>query len=120
MRNFHTLVTATTLLLVTIPVDFAQAQARCKSGFVWREAFNGDTVCVPPAERDEAAAQNANANNNRQPGGGPFGPNTCRQGYVWREAAQGDVVCVTPYERDKAKKQNAMSPGRTVRAVPID
>jgi len=64
-------------------------------------------VCVTPEDRDEARRQNANARNNRQAGGGPYGPNTCRQGYVWREAFNGDVVCVTPYERQKAKQQNA-------------
>lgn len=30
----------------------AQA-ARCPSGLVWRERFDGDTVCVGPPERDE-------------------------------------------------------------------
>jgi hypothetical protein len=114
MRTFATLASAITGLLVIIPLDAAQAQARCKSGYVWREAFSGDYVCVSPEDRDEARKQNANADNNRQPGGGASGPNTCRQGYVWREAAPGDVVCVTPYERDKARKQNAMGPGLTV------
>src|SRR5262249_17054747 len=26
--------------------------ALCRSGLVWRERFDGDTVCVTPAERD--------------------------------------------------------------------
>jgi hypothetical protein len=73
--------------------------ADCKSGYVWRDAKDGDGVCVSPAERAEAKGQNANAENNRKVGGGPYGPNTCRDGYVWREAFAGDVVCVTPYER---------------------
>ncbi len=33
----------------------------CKSGFVWREAFDGDTVCVTPARRQATWQQNANA-----------------------------------------------------------
>jgi hypothetical protein len=33
----------------------------CLQGFVWREAFNGDTVCVTPATRAQAAADNAAA-----------------------------------------------------------
>jgi hypothetical protein len=74
---------------------------------VWRDAQDGDGVCVTPAERAEAKAQNANGANNRVAGGGAYGPNTCRNGYVWREAFGGDVVCVTPYERQKAKNQNA-------------
>jgi hypothetical protein len=82
------------------------AVALCKSGYVWRDAQDGDGVCVTPSDRAEAKAQNANAANNRVVGGGASGPNTCRVGYVWREAFGGDVVCVTPSERDKAKQQN--------------
>jgi hypothetical protein len=96
-----------------LAVGVCTAAAACKSGFVWRDAADGDAVCVTPEERDTAKKQNANAANNREPGGGPYGPNTCRQGYVWREAFGGDVVCVTPYERQQAKEQNALSPQRT-------
>ena len=98
---------------LTLAIGVCTAAAACKSGFVWRDAADGDAVCVTPEERATAKMQNQNAANNRQPGGGPYGPNTCRQGYVWREAFGGDVVCVTPYERDQAKQQNALSPQRT-------
>jgi hypothetical protein len=109
------------LLAVVIAVPLAlttkigTAEAGCKSGYVWRDARDGDGVCVTPAERAEAKAQNANAANNRRPGGGPYGPNTCRDGYVWREAFAGDVVCVTPFERDKAKTQNRESAQNSAR-----
>jgi len=33
----------------------------CRQGFVWRDAFPGDNVCVIPASRDRAAADNAAA-----------------------------------------------------------
>ncbi len=89
------------------------AAADCKSGYVWRDAKDGDAVCVTPGDRAEAKQQNANATNNVQRGGGAYGPNTCRQGYVWREAFGGDVVCVTPYERQKAADQNAQSASHT-------
>lgn len=105
------------IVAIVAPLAFAfgvgPAAALCKSGYVWRDAQDGDGVCVTPEDRAEAKAQNANAANNRRPGGGNFGPNTCRDGYVWREAFSGDVVCVTPYERDKARKQNAESPQHT-------
>ena len=81
----------------------------CKPGFVWRNALFGDSVCVTRAEHDEAIAQNANADNNREPGGGAYGQNTCRSGYVWREAVANDAVCVTPHEREKARRQNAQN-----------
>lgn len=61
----------------------AQA-SRCASGFVWRERFDGDTVCVKPDERYRLA------------------DGTCRNGWVWRDTFPGDTVCVTPRERDKA------------------
>ena len=86
------------------------AAAGCKPGYVWRDAQDGDGVCVTPAERAEAKLQNANAANNWVVGGGTCGPNTCRDGYVWREAFGGDVVCVTPHERAKAQQQNANNP----------
>ncbi len=105
-------------LVLALPVAFAiaagtAAAAGCKSGYVWRDAKDGDGVCVTPADRTEAKKQNANAANNRQVGGGPYGPNTCRVGYVWREAFAGDVVCVTPYERQKAQNQNAANAQHT-------
>jgi hypothetical protein len=94
------------IVLLALATD---AVAGCKSGYVWRDAKDGDGACVTPGERAEAKAQNANADNNRKGGGGNYGPNTCRDGYVWREAFAGDVVCVTPFERQKAKNQNAAS-----------
>ncbi|MCO6428977.1 hypothetical protein [Nitrosomonas communis] len=105
--------------VIVVPLAVAMmietAAAECKPGYVWRDAQDGDGVCVTPAERAEAKAQNANAANNRRVGGGPSGPNTCRDGYVWREAFAGDVVCVTPHEREKAKNQNAESPRHTIK-----
>jgi hypothetical protein len=78
----------------------------CKQGFVWREAFAGDFVCVVPAVRSEAAEDNAAAASRRQPGGGAYGPSTCRQGFVWREARPSDHVCVTPNVRARTHQEN--------------
>jgi hypothetical protein len=103
---------AIALPLALIAID-ATAAAKCKSGYVWRDAQDGDGVCVTPGDRAEAKAQNANAANNRKSGGGNYGPNTCRDGYVWREAFAGDVVCVTPHERTKAEQQNSDSAKHT-------
>jgi hypothetical protein len=106
-----------TVLAFVLPLAFAfstgAAMADCKSGYVYRDAKDGDGVCVTPGDRAEAKKQNANAENNRRVGGGNYGPNTCRDGYVWRDAFAGDVVCVTPFERQKAAQQNAASPGHT-------
>ena len=70
--------------------------ARCASGYVWRERFDGDTVCVKPDERYRLAD------------GG------CRSGWVWRDTFDGDGVCVTPAQRKAAKeaaKRNHPAPG---------
>src|SRR6266851_9033968 len=71
----------------------------CEPGYVWRESFPGDLVCVTPTERAQAASDNSQAGTRREPGGGPSGADTCRQGYLWREARPDDHVCVTPETR---------------------
>ena len=88
----------------------------CRSGFVWREAFQGDLACVTPEMRTQAAADNAQADDRREPGGGASGPNTCKSGYVWREARPGDVVCVTPDVRDQTRQDNQEAASRRVGA----
>jgi hypothetical protein len=85
---------------------------RCLMGFVWRDAFPNDHVCVTGAVRSQAAADNAQAAARRNPGGGPFGPDTCKQGFVWREASPTDHVCVTPATRTQAASDNAQAAGR--------
>jgi hypothetical protein len=54
----------------------------CLMGYVWRQAIAGDFVCVTPATRTQAAADNAAAAGRVNPQGGPYGPDTCLQGYV--------------------------------------
>ena len=78
----------------------------CASGFVWRDAFAGDHVCVQPQVRDQVRADNREAANRRDPFGA-FGPNSCKSGFVWREARPGDLVCVTPAVRDQTRGDNA-------------
>ena len=90
----------------------ASAQDTCRQGYVWREAFPGDHVCVTPETRAQAAQDNQQAARRRQPGGGDYGPNTCQQGFVWREARSGDVVCVTPETRAQAAQDNAQAAAR--------
>lgn len=87
----------------------------CIQGYVWREAFAGDRVCVLPQTRTKAQYDNSQAAAQREPNGGPYGPNTCRQGYVWREARSTDVVCVLPATRTEAASDNAQAASRVVR-----
>ena len=87
----------------------------CRQGYVWREAFSGDLVCVKPETRARVASDNRAHNARIEPGGGPYGRNTCRQGYVWREARPGDQVCVTPKERDQTHYDNSQAANRRVK-----
>jgi len=106
------------LLLVPVPAlaeDYGPDT--CKSGFVWREAYPGDHVCVEPQKRSEAAEDNRRAASRRSPTGGAYGPNTCRAGFVWREARQGDLVCVTPETRAQTSADNQGAGSRLARPL---
>lgn len=97
-------------------VGIAQSQSdACATGFVWREAFPGDHVCVTPETRDKAAHDNAQADSNRD-----IDPNdeTCRQGFVWREAYPGDRVCVPPATRYQVAVANSESHRSALRTGP--
>jgi len=107
---------AAALSIATIPP--ALAQDTCRQGFVWREAFPGDHVCVTPRTRDQAAQDNSQADARRQPGGGAYGPNTCRSPYVWREARSDDTVCVTVQTRSATAHDNAQAAVRRVASTP--
>ncbi len=89
-------------------VTISSAMAgRCLQGYVWREAGPNDHVCVVGATRTQAAQDNSQAAARRQPGGGPYGPDTCRQGFVWREAFPNDHVCVVGATRTQAQQDNS-------------
>jgi hypothetical protein len=94
--------------------DLPWAPNTCKPGFVWREAFTGDAVCVTPQTRTQAAADNAQAAARREPNGGAWGPNTCKPGFVWRVARPEDLVCVTPETRSQTAADNAQASARSV------
>ncbi|WEF34331.1 hypothetical protein [Pseudoduganella chitinolytica] len=91
------------LSLLALP-SIAQP-APCPAGTVVRTAAANDNVCVSPASRRRAAADNA-----RAPllwVSGPFGPKTCAQGFVWREAFAADTTCVTTAVREETLQENA-------------
>lgn len=95
----------------------AQNPNTCLQGYVWREAYPGDVVCVTPAVREATRNDNRLAASRVEPGGGAYGPNTCRQGYVWREARPNDVVCVTPQTREQAARDNKLAASRRITAA---
>ena len=86
--------------------------ATCRQGFVWREGFAGDSVCVTPQVRAQVALDNQLAPTRRSPNGGSYGPDTCLQGFVWRDGRQGDHVCVPVATRQAAANDNAQADER--------
>ncbi len=86
--------------------------ATCKEGFVWRDAVKDDTVCVTPATRSQATADNVSAASHKAPHGGASGPDTCIQGLVWRGVDPSDHVCVTPQVRAAVEADNKQAAER--------
>jgi hypothetical protein len=84
----------------------------CLQGYVWRQAYSGDYVCVTPSTRSQAASDNAAAVSRVQPGGGAYGKYTCLQGYVWRQVVPDDYTCVTPAVRAQAADDNSRAGDR--------
>lgn len=93
---------------ISCPGYLCYGLATCISGYVWREAFSGDHVCVTPERRSRVAFDNNQARYRVN----PYGPDSCRSGYVWREAGPNDHVCVTPDERNLVAQENALAPYR--------
>jgi hypothetical protein len=79
----------------------------CREGYVWREAFAGDRVCVLPETRTQAAIDNERAGCRVNPHGA-FGSKSCIAGYVWREARHGDDVCVSEATRQQVVADDAL------------
>jgi hypothetical protein len=108
----HLLLLGMLICLVAPTVRAAPHPDTCVEGHVWREAYPDDHVCVPPATREQAAADNRMAAIRREPQGGAYGPDTCKPGFVWREARPDDHVCVTPEMREQTARDNSLAPTR--------
>lgn len=79
---------------------------QCRPGWVWREAWAADHVCVDAATRQQVAADNLLVVARRVPPGSAQ-PDICLPGFVWREAGPQDRVCVTGTVRSQAARDNA-------------
>jgi uncharacterized protein YraI len=100
------------LVVVAAPPTPLPPSGTCKDGYVWRQIRNSDKVCVPPASKAQADADNAAANSRKLVN--TYGPDACAVGYVWREAYSGDHVCVTGATRSQAAADNAAAASRWV------
>src|SRR5437879_2092442 len=96
-------------IMIMLSAICASAQARCRQGFVWREAFPGDYVCVTPEARSQAAQDNrsASGSNDHQ-----FRAGACTQSLLSSVDDQHDLVSVPPAMRQQIWDDNAGASGR--------
>ncbi|TGQ51025.1 hypothetical protein EN836_26135 [Mesorhizobium sp. M1C.F.Ca.ET.193.01.1.1] len=88
-------------------VSLPFGQFTCVAGYVWRNAYEGDVVCVTPQRASQVQDENGLAKSRRDPNGGLYGEATCLAGFVWRVARSDDLVCVPPASRDLIAQENA-------------
>ena len=87
----------------------------CSPGYVERQAFFGDPVCVTPQTKAQAAYDNSQAStriDETAPGGALYGGDTCLPDYVWRLAGPSDHVCVTPEIQKQTAYDNSQADNR--------
>ena len=96
--------------VIAAPPTPLPASGTCKGNYVWRLIKASDKVCVSPASKAQADADNAAAASRLATA--TYGPDTCAQGYVWRDAFTNDHVCVTPDVRTQAASDNAAAASR--------
>jgi len=101
-----------TLAIVAAPPTPLPASGTCKDDYVWRLIIPSDKVCVSPASKAQADADNAAAASRKATA--IYGPDTCIDGYVWRDAFTNDHVCVLPAVRTQAAADNAAAASRWV------
>lgn len=100
------------LTVVAAPPTPLPPSGTCKDGYTYRLIRNSDKVCVTPASKAQADADNAAAESRKLVN--TYGPDACASGYVWREAFSSDHVCVTPAVRSQAASDNAAAASRWV------
>jgi len=96
--------------LPLVPTNTPLPSGSCYPGYVYRLARPTDRICVPPASRNQAQADNAAAASRRVVA--TDGPDTCKSGFVFRAAFSNDHVCVTQAVHDQAQADNAAAGSR--------
>jgi uncharacterized protein YraI len=96
--------------VIAAPPTPLPASGTCMDGYVYRLIKPSDKVCVTPASKSQADADNAAAASRLATA--TYGPDTCASGFVWRDAFSNDHVCVTPAVRSQAAADNAAAASR--------
>ncbi len=100
----------TTLAIIAAPPTPRPVSGTCKDGYVWRLINPSDKICVTPASKAQADADNAAAESRKLVTF--YGSLACKVGYVWRDAYPDDFVCVTPAVHDQAQADNTAAASR--------
>jgi hypothetical protein len=87
--------------------DGAFGAHTCVDGYVWRNAVDGDDVCVSPEVYALTAFDNGAAANRIAPR-----TDLCIDGFAWREATFDDHVCVEPWVRQQTISDNLQAVSR--------
>ena len=98
------------IAVIAAPPTPLPASGTCMEGYVFRLIRSSDKVCVTPASKAQADADNAAAASHKATA--VYGPDTCASGYVWRGAFANDHVCVTPDVHTQAAADNAAAASR--------
>ncbi len=112
--DFPVPLAATSTLRPTQTLTPLPPSGTCQDGYVYRLIRSSDKVCVSPASKAQADADNSEADSRKILSVllNAYGENTCASGYVWRGAYQGDLVCVTPDVRDQVLADNTAASSR--------
>ena len=97
------------ILVLTVScafTNYAAAQSdACAEGYVWREAFEGDHVCVSPGTREQAQADNALAAQRRATAKAAVPLPPARLGcHVFRAGEWREVPCATEEETKRMRR----------------
>jgi hypothetical protein len=102
------------------PGDLPYGPDTCIQGFVWREAFDGDTICVTPGERADTKADNAAAASRRQVNApkpaDPYTPKptpTAGHNVVLEITGAGTVYSIDIDPGGRVATENSAAPFRT-------
>lgn len=106
------------LLIITAQAQPSYDSYVCSPGYVWRDAFDGDLVCVTPQRYAQVQDENLHTSEHIDPNAlaNAFTNwHDCLPGYTWRLAGphdkvdlnhQVDRVCVTIKAYDQATEEN--------------
>ena len=108
---------AATVLVIVAQAQLSYNSYVCSPGYVWRDAFDGDLVCVTPQRYAQVQDENLHASEYIDPTAAAQGFTNwddCLPGYTWRLAGpkdrvdlnhQVDRVCVSIKASDQAANE---------------